>query len=126
MLFRSVTGLGPGGRPDTQAISEPVSGLGVLTPTASLTDPRPGELIGIIQLLSEYRDGPAKVDRGYCQPLWVVPAAWRIALPGGGTLGGPNVDARNPFRLVRSGGLITCQGRLGTAGPVTVGPPPGS
>jgi hypothetical protein len=65
------------------------------------------------------------VHSGYCQPFWVVPVTWRIALPGGGALAAPNVDARNPIRLVRSGGLVTCQGRLGIAGPVTVGPPPG-
>ena len=59
-----------------------------------------------------YRDGPASIDRGYCQPLWVTPAAWRIVLPGGTTVVIGNADPRNPG-LAPSGGLITCQGRLG-------------
>jgi hypothetical protein len=31
-------------------------------------------------LAAEYRDGPPSVDGGYCQPLWVMPAAWRVVL----------------------------------------------
>lgn len=58
--------------------------------------------------------GPASVGHGYCQPLWVIPAAWPIVLPGGTRVVTRNTDPRNRG-LAPSGGLITCQGRLGAA-----------
>jgi len=64
-------------------------------------------------LAADYRDGPASVDRGYCQPLWVIPAAWRLVLPGGATFTVPNAGPGNKNPLSPSGGLITCQGKLG-------------
>jgi hypothetical protein len=54
------------------------------------------------------------VGHGYCQPLWVIPAAWPIVLPGGTRVVTRNTDPRNRG-LAPSGGLITCQGRLGAA-----------
>jgi hypothetical protein len=88
-----------------------------------LSGARPGELTGAIPLMSEYRDGPASADSGQCEPLWVVPATWRVTLPGGGVLTVANAQAANPAGLVRSGGFVTCRGRLGIPAPVTVGSP---
>jgi hypothetical protein len=51
-----------------------------------------------------------------CQPLWVIPAAWCVVLPGGTTFVIRNADPRHQG-LAPSGGLITCQGRLGAARP---------
>ena len=42
----------------------------------------------------------------------MIPAAWRIVLPGGTTFVIRNADPHNQG-LAPSGGLITCQGRLG-------------
>jgi hypothetical protein len=44
--------------------------------------------------------------------LWVIPAAWRIVLAGGTTIVIRNADPGNRG-LPPTGGLITCQGRLG-------------
>ena len=91
-------------------------------PPGVLAGTRPGELTGSVPLISEYRDGPAGVDGGLCEPLWVVPASWRVTLPGG-VLTVANAAAANPAGLVRSGGFVTCRGRLGVAAPATVGSP---
>jgi hypothetical protein len=126
-----VTGLDAGGQPDTATPVDGVQASAVLTPDAGpirwrppgvLAGVRPGELTGLVSLISEYRDGPAGVDRGLCQPLWVVPASWRVTLPGG-TLTVPNADGANPAGLVSSGGFVTCRGRLSVAAPATVGSP---
>jgi hypothetical protein len=128
----TVTGLGSGGRPDTSTGRDQLAGTAVLTPAAgpvrwrppgTLAGTRPGELTGAIALMSEYRDGPARVDNGLCEPLWVVPATWRVTVPGAGALIVANADAENPARLVRSGGLVTCRGHLGLTAPATVGTP---
>jgi hypothetical protein len=127
-----VTGLGADGRPDTSTRRDPVSGPAVLTPAAGpvrwrppgeLAGTRPGELVGMIQLMSEYRDGPADVDRGLCEPLWVTPASWRVVVPGGSALTIPNADPASPARLVSSGGFVTCRGRLGVVPPAAVTSP---
>jgi hypothetical protein len=81
----------------------------------------PGELLGVIGLQAEYRDGPATVDNGLCTPLWVTPAIWRVALPDGQAMRTANADPSNSFKLVPSGGLVTCRGRLGGNVPATVG-----
>ena len=73
--------------------------------------------------MSEYRDGPASVDSGLCEPLWVVPATWRVVLPGGSALTVPNADPANRARLVSSGGFVTCRGRLGVVPPASVTSP---
>ena len=126
-----VTGLDSAGQPDTTTRVDQVQGGAVLTPDAGpirwrppgvLAGTRPGELTGSVPLISEYRDGPAGVDRGLCEPLWVVPASWRVTLPGG-VLTVANAPASNPAGLVRSGGLVTCRGRLGAAAPAAVGSP---
>ena len=64
-------------------------------------------------LAAEYRDGPASVDHGYCQPLWVILAAWRVGLADGTLSTVANADPPYASPLSPSGGLITCRGRLG-------------
>jgi Protein of unknown function (DUF4232) len=113
-----VTGLDAAGRPVTNTATSVFADPGVLSPHAppvpANAAPAPGELAYGWTLAAAYRDGPAGIDHGYCQPLWVIPAAWRIVLPGGTTLVVLNADSRNRG-VAPSGGLITCQGRLGTA-----------
>jgi len=113
-----VTGLNAAGRAVTSTAASAFSDPGVLSPHAppvpDFAAPPPGELVYGWMLAAGYRDGPARVDHGYCQPLWVIPAAWRIALPGGTSLVIPNTDPHNRG-MAPTGGLITCQGRLGAA-----------
>lgn len=113
-----VIGLNAAGRPVTNTATSVFADPGVLSPHAppvpALAAPAPGELAYGWTLAAEYRDGPASIDHGYCQPLWVIPAAWRIVLPGGTTFVIRNADPRNQG-LAPSGCLITCQGRLGVA-----------
>lgn len=128
----TVTGLGTDGRPDTTTRGMEVTGPAVLTqnagpvrwrPPGELAGTRPGELTGVLRLISEYRDGPASVDGGLCQPLWVVPATWRVGLPDGRHLLVRNADPANPAGLVRSGGFVTCRGQLGVIQPASVTSP---
>ena len=124
-----VTGLDRNGQKVTSTARFPVAGVTVLSPGVgtvtrsgpggALTGLNPGDLTGIVTLQAEYRDGPARVDNGLCAPLWVVPASWRVTLQDETSLVVANVD-RNNRGLVRSGGFVTCRGRLGAAGPATV------
>lgn len=127
-----LTGLDAAGRSVTRSVRYPVSGVAVLSPDAGpvsrperslggLSGVLPGELTGILPLAAEYRDAPTQDGR--CNPFWVIPAAWRIILAGGGTLTVPNADRHDPARLVPSGGLVTCRGQLDLPQPVTVGWP---
>jgi len=107
----SVTGLDAKGVPDTATIKAPVSGRGVLSPHAAPVpdgaNPPAGELVYGWILMAEYRDGPANVDNGICQPDWVIPAQWRVTLPDGASIAVANHD---PDGLWRS--LVTCKGEL--------------
>ncbi len=126
-----VTGLNAAGFPVTITVTFPLAGTTVLSPGAGpiarradngrLRGMAPGELLGVIGLQAEYRDGPAAVDRGLCNPLWVTPAIWRVALPDGQAIRAANADPGNSFKLVPSGGFVTCRGRLGGNVPATVG-----
>ena len=121
-----VTGLNAAGRNVTDTIGFPVAGAAVLSPHAGpitrtkrlgrLAGMAPGELAAALHLIAEYRDGPAKVDRGLCNPLWAVPATWRVVFPGGSSLAVANADRYNPG-LVPSGGFVTCRGRAAGTGP---------
>jgi len=117
----SVTGVNTAGTPVTATVTSTFAAPGILSPDAAPVPdgdtPPPGELVYWWLLMSEYRDGPANVDNGVCQPDWVVPASWRIILPGGATLTVANSDPDNFGRLVPGGGLVTCLGRLGVAAP---------
>ncbi len=110
-----VTGLNAAGHTVTSTAASAFTDPGVLSPHAGpvpdFTAPPPGELVYGWTLAAEYRDGPPSVGRGYCQPLWVIPAAWRVVLANG-TFVIRNADPRTRG-LAPTGGLITCQGRLG-------------
>jgi PASTA domain len=116
----TATGLSAAGGPVTTTVTATFPG-GALTPDAAPVpdggSPAPGELVFILTLQAEYRDGPANVDNGMCQPDWVVPASWRIILAGSATVTVANTDPGNFDRLVPSGGLVTCLGRLSVAAP---------
>jgi hypothetical protein len=125
-----VTGLNARGSAVTSTIRPEVTGTAVLSPHEGelargaggrLAGERPGEFIGEVPLYAEYRDGPSVVDNGYCEPLWVVPVTWRVVLPDGKSLTVTNADRSNPSKLVRSGGFVTCRGRMGVAQPASVG-----
>ena len=113
-----ITGLNAAGHPVTRTAASAFTDPGVLSPHAApvpdFTAPPSGELVYGWTLAAEYRDGPPSVDRGYCKPLWVIPAAWRVVLASGTTFLIRNADPHNRG-LASSGGLITCQGRLGSA-----------
>jgi len=125
-----VTGLDAAGQRVTRTVRFPLGGVAVLSPGAGPVTRAgsrgtgggvaPGELTGVLGLSAEYRDGPANVDRGLCAPLWVVPATWRVAFPGGGALTAANADPADPAKLVPSGGFVTCHGELGRVGPAAV------
>jgi hypothetical protein len=126
----AVTGLNARGRAVTGTIRPDVTGTAVLSPHETqvtrgyggrLAGERSGEFIGEVPLYAEYRDGPSAVDNGYCGPLWVVPATWRVVLPDGKALTVANADRSNPSKLVRSGGFVTCRGRMGMVQPASVG-----
>lgn len=124
-----VAGLDRDGHRVTSSVRFPLSGVTVLSPGlgaitrssagGALTGLEPGDLTGVLTVRAEYRDGPANVDNGLCAPLWVIPASWRVTLPGGASVVVANV-ARHSHGLVPSGGFVTCRGRLGVAGPGTV------
>ncbi len=125
-----MTRLDAAGHPVTRTVSFPLAGVAVLSAgsgpvtrtgrAGASGGVKPGELTGALRLEAEYRDGPANAGRGLCTPLWVVPATWRLAFPGGRTLTVANTDPGDPARLVPSGGFVTCRGRLGRVGPATV------
>jgi hypothetical protein len=125
-----VTGLDAHGVAVTSTVRFPLVGTNVLSPGAGaitratggrLSGIASGELIGVLGLQAEYRDGPANVDDGLCTPLWVTPATWRVSLPDGQTIMTVNSDLTNSFKLAPSGGLVTCRGQLGGNVPGTVG-----
>jgi hypothetical protein len=116
----AATGLSAAGAPDTATIKAAVAGPGLLSPHAApVPDGAPapaGELLYGWLLMAEYRDGPASVDNGLCQPDWVIPASWRVTLPGGATVVVPNKDPGDVIGLHgAAGGLVTCRGQLDTA-----------
>jgi hypothetical protein len=120
-----VTGTGPGGRADTSTVRLRLNGVTVLSPGAGPAaveaGSQTGELVGVLELGAEYRDAPTA--NGLCAPHWVVPAAWRVAFADGLSRSVANADPRNPSKLVSSGGLVTCRGRLGSPQAAYVGSP---
>jgi hypothetical protein len=124
-----LTGLDRAGQPVTSVVTGPVTGPAVLSPHAAPAGRpgrlAPGELVGSILLIAAYRDDAASRN-GLCTAHQVVPARWRIALPAGPAITVPNAAAHGPNGgLTPDGGLTTCRGRVGVAGPVTVGQPGG-
>lgn len=117
-----VTGVGPAGRPVTNTVTGSITGPGVLSPDAARSidgaGSPPADLVYAWTLSAEYRDDPV-APNGLCTAYWVIPATWRVRLPGGSYLTVPNADRGSPGRaLTPSGGLVTCRGRLGSTGPV--------
>jgi hypothetical protein len=114
----SATGLSAAGVPVTATVTSTFTGPGVLTPDAAPVPdgrgPAPGELVYLWTLEAQFTD---PFDNGATQRDWVVPASWRITLPGGATVTVPNVDHGNPSRTPDGGGLIAYLGRLGVAMP---------
>ena len=114
----SGTGLSAAAVPVTATVTSTFTGPGVLTadaaPVPDGRSPVPGELVYLWTLEAQYTD---PVDNGATQRDWVVPAAWRITLPGGATVAVSNVDHGNPYRTPYGGGLIAYLGRLGVATP---------
>jgi hypothetical protein len=132
-----LVGTSKAGRPVTQPVTFPVAGVAVLSPATGPVSQRitvggspqsaaRGAFVGTLALQAEYRDGPANVDHGYCEPLWVIPAAWRVTLPDGHALTVANADRLNPEFSGSSGGLVTCRGELGGIRPATVTWQPGA
>jgi hypothetical protein len=127
-----LVGTGKAGRPVTQPVTFPVAGVAVLSPATGPVSQRiivggspqsavHGAFVASLALGAEYRDGPPSVDHGYCEPLWVIPAAWRVTLPHGQALTVANADRFNPVGFGgSSGGLVTCRGELGGIQPATV------
>jgi hypothetical protein len=127
-----LVGTGKAGRPVTQRVTFPVAGVAELSPATGPVSQRitvggsprsaaRGAFVGALALQAEYRDGPASVDHGYCEPLWVIPAAWRVTLPDGYALTVANADRTNPPGFGgSSGGLVTCRGELGGIRPAAV------
>ena len=115
----ATTGLSAAGAPDTATIKATVVGPGLLSANAAVVpdgaSAPAGERVYGWLLMAEYRDGPASVDNGYCQPDWVIPASWRVTLPGGATVVVPNQDPGDAIGLHgAAGGLVTCRGQLDT------------
>lgn len=110
-----VTGLGADGAAVTASVSFPVTSPAVLSPAG-----QPDALVGQLVLDDDYRDDAAAAS-GLCEPFWVVPANWRIVLPGGQSLSAANAAPANPVKLVPSGGFVTCHGELGATGHAAVG-----
>jgi hypothetical protein len=127
-----LAGTDKAGRPVTQQVTFPVAGVAVLSPATGPVSQRitvggspqsaaRGAFVAGLALAAEYRDGPASVDHGYCEPLWLIPAAWRVTLPHGQALTVANADRYNPVGFGgSSGGLVTCRGELGGTRPATV------
>lgn len=125
-----LTGLDKAGRPDTGAVRLAMPPVAILSPRARpvgrspgdrLTGVRPGEAIGQLTLIAEYRDDPTGADKGICEPHWIVPASWRLTLPSGRSLTVANADRSNPGGILPSGGFVTCRGEMAAAGPAEVG-----
>jgi hypothetical protein len=71
-------------------------------------------MVYLWSLTAGYRDDPASPN-GLCTHR-VIPAAWRVRLPGGSVVTVPNADSGSALRLDSPGGLVTCRGRLGALG----------
>jgi hypothetical protein len=112
----AITGVNAAGQAVTSTVTASVAAPGVLSPHAARVvdgaGAPPASMIYGWSLIAEYRDDPASPD-GLCTHR-VIPAAWRIRLPGGFVVTVTNTDSGSPFRGLS--GLLTCRGRLGASG----------
>lgn len=71
-------------------------------------------LCGDLGVATDATDEAFSRALGPCEPEYVIPSEWQIALPNGATATAANHDASAlPFP-----GLVTCRGQLGPANPV--------
>jgi hypothetical protein len=127
-----VVGVNGAGHPVTSNLTYPVAQQAVLSPGAPAIASQESlatSLAGWILLAAEYRDDPS-APNGLCTAHYVIPATWRITLPGG------VLSVRNavPRDRIPAGlgsrtwsphlAMVTCRGRMGTPSLVTIGSPP--
>ncbi|MHB1584943.1 MAG: hypothetical protein ACYC0E_14455 [Acidimicrobiales bacterium] len=117
-----VVGLDATGQAVTQTVSDPVPNpfaISALAPVPLQPPPVDGGAVplGVIEanvmIMADYRDGPQ--PNGLCNTMQVVPAQWRVVLPGAVTLTVANDDPNN------IGGpqqFTTCRGRMENPIPV--------
>lgn len=112
----AITGVNAAGQAVTSTATALFAAPGVLGPgTARARDTAgapPASMVYSWLLAAEYRDDPSWPG-GLC-PHRVVPAAWRVRLPGRLAVTVPNADSGSPFGGLA--GLVTCRGRLGASG----------
>jgi hypothetical protein len=112
----AVTGL-TAGHPVTHTLGLAVASDVELSPHAAAAIPGQAvpahELIASLSLSAGYRDD---ADGSMCNPHWVVPTTWRLALSAI-TLTVANGRATADVRPPGAGGLITCRGQF-RAGPI--------
>lgn len=112
-----VTGLNTAGVVVTNTVGDPIPAPIVLSPNAPApanahSQSQPPLPLGVIEadlfFSAEYRDGPQ--PNGLCDTLQVVPATWRVVLPGPIVIVTKNSDPSN----VQGGftQFTTCQGRM--------------
>jgi len=123
--FVTIAGLDYAGRPVTNAFRSRFAGTVTLSPReGSIVDgarapdiipPPPAALTGAIWLTQVYRYRPNSPAGTSCRPRWIIPAAWRVALPGGFEFTVANTDRRGSRPIVPSGAFVTCEGHLDDA-----------
>jgi hypothetical protein len=109
----AITGVDASGHAVTNTATGSVAPPGVLSPdTPRVRDgawPPAASLVYLWSLIAEYRD--AATPSGLCTQH-VVPAAWRVRLPGGAVVMVPNADPGAQVGFDPSKGFITCRGRF--------------
>jgi len=112
----AITGVDASGKAVTGTATGAVAPPGVLSPDTPRVreeaGPSPASMVYLWALIAEYRD--AATPSGLCTQH-VVPAAWRVRLPGGAVVTVPDADPRAPVQLGPSGAFVTCQGRFSAA-----------
>jgi len=115
-----LTGIDRAGKAVTYTVTYPVHEGPALSPKAVRvpigTTPAPGKVVGALLLSAEYRDDPSSLN-GLCEQNRVVPAHWRLSLPGGALIVA-NSSHDPAFPAYSS--LLTCRGELNTPSPIIV------
>ena len=131
-LFR-IQGISSTGRPVMNAFRSRIPAAVTLGPNAgpipdnppspNVIPPPAAQLAAGIWLNDVYRIAPSQPAGTLCRPHWITPAAWRLTLPGKLAFTVSNADPGGPNPVVPSGGLVTCEGRLGDASLIYDGQP---
>ena len=125
-----ITGLDRHAQPVTKPVSAQVPAKALLTAHGSGVFGgnfrlKAGQIAAFVPMAAEYRDDGA-APNGLCISHQVEPATWRVRPASGPAITVGNADRGEPGTpLTADRGLLTCLGRIGTAGPVTVGNSPG-